>query len=231
MKTPFMPQLRRTGLLLGLSWALAAPTLAHVMRIEPTADQHLVILFGDAEGDSETSPGLLDELTLPIAWTVSDGNPALTSVRKEYPHFRLLETTADQIALAETRFPAFQRGSLPVSWPQFYQRWHPASAPAPAGPALTFDIVPAPDVGQFRVYFRGLPLAGANVGIDHRGDGGDANLVSDENGYITYLTEAPGLVLMTSNHKEALAGFTRGRPYEVTSHNTALTWIQPQLPQ
>jgi hypothetical protein len=227
MHPPPLSLLRRTlvGITLGL--AFSATAQAHSVRIEPTAEQNLVIVFGDHQEAAETSPGRLDLLTTPIAWVGSGDTVAPLRVRTEHRHFRLLDATADQVAVAETRFPAFVRGARPASWPQFYQRWHPAGSIAPSAPALTFDIVPTKQPGQFRVYFRGAALARASVRVDHLGTGTRHDLLSDADGYITYSTADPGLVLMTSNRKEDLAGFTRGQPYSVTSHNITLTWIQP----
>ncbi len=214
-------------LITSLALCLVTPAIGHVVRIEPTTEQQLVVVFGEPGEPNETSPGRLDPLTLPIAWTDGPDGPVPLVVTKQSSRFLLTGVSADQATLAETRYPAFKRGSRPASWPQFYQRWHPATAAAPDGPALTFDILPAQEADRFRVYFRGEPLGGVEVGVDHLGNGYGANLVSDENGYVTYRTDQPGLILMTANHKENLPGFTRGKPYRVTSHNTALTWVQP----
>ena len=211
-----------------LSLLLITPAFAHIVRIEPTTTGQLVILFGEPGEKSETSPGQLDLLSLPITWTPTDTKPVLQPVTKQTEHFSLTAETTNKPVLAETQFPAFKRGSHPASWPQFYQRWHPVGTSITAQPGLTFDIVPTDEAGTFRIYFRGQPLAGVEVDVAHRGAGIGAHLVSDENGTLTYTTDHPGLVIMTANHQEPFSGFTRGQPDEVISHNIALTWAHPE---
>lgn len=211
--------------------ALAAITAsqAHTTWIEPLDSGALVIRFGEPGYDYEESPGYLDNLSLPGAWTLGpDATPVALGVTKQSDHFRLESATIETAALGETRFPVFQRGSSPASLPHFYVRWHPVGAPAPASPALTFDILPtAPRPGEYRVCLRGAPLAGALVRVEHLGGGESVELTADADGIIHYTTDTPGLVLMTSNHKESLPGFAAGAAYAVTSHNTALSWLQP----
>lgn len=216
----------RVGL---LSLILTVPALAHIARIEPTPTGQLVIVFGEPGEKPEVSPGRLDQLSHPMAWLIKHRKPIRLLVTKATQNFVLTGASTANVVLAETRYPAFKRGSGATSWPQFYQRWHPSRVSETLGPGLTFDIVPIHDLGKFRVYFRGEPLAGVEVGVDHMADGIGANLISDADGIISYATDQPGLVIMTANYKEPLAGFTRGQSYEVISHNTALTWAQPSL--
>ncbi len=207
----------------------ATPSLpAHNVWIEDLPAGRLVIRFGEPGDKTETSPGYLDNLALPAAWkSGGDGEAASLVVEKKSDHFLLVGIDPADTACGETRFPVMKRSDRPASWPQFYMRWHPAGAPAPAAPTLTLDILPAGAPGEFRVLFRGRPLAGAQVGVDHLGAGAGANLTADDAGLVRYRTTTPGLVLLTSNHKETSPGFAAGAAYEVTSHNAALTWRQP----
>jgi hypothetical protein len=206
--------------------ALAPLARAHSVWVEPTPDQKLVIRFGELGGEIETSPGYLDQLMLPLAWKISaDGKPAPFAVEKKSDHFLLVAATPAAPALGETRFPVMKRGDRPASWPQFYVRWHPAGAPAPAAPALTLDILPTATVGEFRVHLRGQPLPGAKV-VVHRLNL-ETEIVADADGRFRFAATGTGLVLLTCNHKESTAGFAAGAAYDVTSHNTALTWLQP----
>lgn len=210
--------------------AFAPLVRAHSVWIEDTPDRQLVIRFGEPGDDYEKSPGYLDHLSQPVAWrTGDDDKPAVIAVEKKSDHFLLVSAGPATAAFGETRFPVMKRGSRPASWPQFYVRWHPANASAPAArsPALTLDIVPTENAGEFRVHFRGQPLAGAKVTARHLGTYAEEELTAGDDGIIHFTTKDPGLVLLTSNHKETTPGFAAGVAYDVTSHNTALAWRQP----
>ncbi|HYD82839.1 MAG TPA: hypothetical protein VEA63_02280 [Opitutus sp.] len=212
---------------------IALPCLrAHSVWLEDTPDQQLVLRFGEPGDDYEKSPGHLDSLTLPSAWTLKsddDGKPAAFTVEKKSDHFLFASADPSIAAFGETRFPVRKRGNRPASWPHFYVRWQPAGAPTAAtlSPTLTLDIVPTLTPGEFRVHFRGQPIAGATVTARHFGTHAEEKLTADDRGIIRFTTTDPGLVLLTANHKEPLAGFSGGVAYDVTSHNTALTWRQP----
>lgn len=211
--------------LLGL---LAAAPLAHAHSVwlEDTSEKQLVIRFGEPGEEYEKSPGRLDSLALPAAWRKGDEDkPAAFVVEKKSDGFLLVGADPAIPAQGETRFPVMKRGQRPASWPQFYVRWQPAGAPVPAGPALLLDILPTGTAGEFRVYLRGQPLP--NAVVQTHGGGKEVDLTTDAEGRFTYTPAAPGLVLLTCNHKEELQGFSAGVAYEVTSHNTALTWRQP----
>lgn len=207
----------------------AMPTLhAHSVWIEDTPEKQLVVRFGEPDSEYEKSPGHLDSLTLPVAWTVgNDGKPAAFVVEKKSDHFLLTGAAPTVPVSGETRFPVFKRGKRPASLPYFYVRWQPAGAPPPAAPDLTLDILPTGTAGEFRVWLRGTPLPGAKVGVEHVGTGAGEELTADADGIVRYQAPAPGVVLLVCNHKEQTPGFSAGLAYEVVSHNAALTWRQP----
>ncbi len=206
--------------------AFATTGFAHSVWVEDTPDKKLVVRFGELGGEIETSPGHLDSLSLTVAWTTGpEGKPVPFAVEKKSDHFLFLNAAPTSVALGEARFPVMKRGDRPASWPQFYVRWQPAGAPAPAGPALTLDILPTAVAREFRVYLRGKPLPAAKV-IVHRADL-ETELTADATGLVRFKAPSPGIVLLTCNHKENTPGFSAGAAYEVTSHNTALTWRQP----
>jgi len=215
------------SLLAGLLLAAAPLARSHSVWIEDAAGQ-LVVRFGEPGNEYEKSPGHLDSLTLPVAWRLgAENKPEPFVVEKKSDHFLLVGAPLAAGAAGETRFPVFQRGKRPASWPQFYVRWHPAGAPAPEAPALTLDILPAGQPGEFRVWLRGQPLPGAKVGIEHLGTGTGTELTADADGIVRYAADKPGIVLLVCNHKEETPGFAGGLRYEVLSHNTALSWRQP----
>lgn len=103
---------------------------AHSVWIEDTPDKQLVIRFGEPGSEHEKSPGHLDSLSLPVAWTTgSDGKPASFAVEKKSDHFLMVEAAPSAAVAGETRFPVFKRGQRPASLPHFYVRWQPADAP------------------------------------------------------------------------------------------------------
>lgn len=214
----------KTKLLLALSLALAPALLAHSVWLEDTPEKKLVIRFGEVGDTLETSPGHLDRLSLPVAWTpAADGKPAAFAVEKKSDHFLLVAAAPTAPALGETLFPVMKRGDNPASWPHFYVRWQPAGAPPPAQPALTLDILPTANAGEFRVYLRGRPLPGATVVVHAKTE---SEIKADAEGRFRFSAPA-GLAVLTCNHKENVNGFVAGTAYEVTSHNTALAFRQP----
>ncbi|MEJ1972885.1 MAG: hypothetical protein WDM96_10630 [Lacunisphaera sp.] len=200
--------------------------MPHSVWLEDTPGKQLVIRFGEPGEEFEKSPGHLDSLALPEAWrNGAEDKPAAFVVEKKSDHFLLVGADPAVSTQGETRFPVMKRGQRPASWPQFYVRWQPAGSPAPATPSLLLDILPTGPAGEFRVYLRGQPLP--NAVVQTHGGGKEIDLTADAEGRFKYTATAPGLVLLTCNHKEELKGFAGGVAYEVTSHNTALTWRQP----
>jgi hypothetical protein len=226
-----MKNIRSLVRLLGAAFTLLliAPLHAHSVWIEDTPDQQLVIRFGEPGDEIEKSPGHLDRLSLPSAWrNDAEEKPTAFVVQKKSDHFLFVSADPAVAAFGETRFPVMKRGSRPASWPQFYVRWHPSGAPVSAtlSPALTLDIVPTAAAGEFRVHFRGKPLPAATVTARHLGPQVEEKLTADVEGIVHFTTSTPGLVILTCNQRETTPGFSDGIAYEVTSHNTALTWRQ-----
>ncbi|HTR41346.1 MAG TPA: hypothetical protein VMH87_06985 [Pseudomonadales bacterium] len=201
----------------------AVAAKAHDVWIEDTPDNHLVIRFGEFGDELETSPGYLDSLTQPQAWTKKIGaDPAAFEVQKQTNSFLLAGAAITNMAAAETAFEVLSATNKPSRLPLFYARWQPAGAGA-GTPMLTFDLVPQEKLGDIRVYFRGKPLADETVSAY-----GPANftkeLKTDANGFVHFDLSAPGFYLFTCNHyREDRFGYSGGRPYDLVSHNASLT--------
>jgi hypothetical protein len=89
------------------------------------------------------------------------------------------------------------------------------------------DLVPAKQPGEVRVYFRGKALPGAKL-VLHAPKGGEREIQADADG-IARLGDLKeeGLYLLTcAGHSEPQPGFFGGVPYEIASHNAALSWRQ-----
>jgi hypothetical protein len=110
----------------------------------------------------ETSPGGLDRFLTLQAWTpAAEGKPELFPVAAKSDHLLFTGAKAGDIVLAENHAaPVSQRGDQPPRKSFLYLRWQPVTATA-AAPGLTLDLVR--EAGSLRVYFRGQPLAGAEV--------------------------------------------------------------------
>ena len=207
--------------------ALAASALttvhAHSVWIEPS-DNQLVIRFAEPGDDFEKSPGQLDNLSAPVAFTVVTNKPVSVPAPKESDHFLLTGASVTNAACAETTF-IVRGGRKPV----FYARWQPVGAGA-GKPLLTLDLVPTGKPGEVRAYFRGQPLGGA-AAILRTPDEKDQDLTADADGFIHFKTGLPGQYLLTIPHHrepQPLGGFYAGTAYTETSHNCSLVWVQPK---
>ena len=197
----------------------ASSALAHTVWIEPLEDK-LVARFAEPGNDFETSPGHLDSLTDPVAFVVVTNAPAAIQASKKSDCFLLAGASQTNAVGLESIFTV--RGGRK---PHFYARWHPPAGGA-AAPLLTLDIVPTGKSGEARAWFRGQPLGNIKAAL-RTPDGKEQELTADAEGFIRYNSRQSGYHLLTiAHHREPIAGFHLGRPYQQTSHNAALTWIQ-----
>jgi hypothetical protein len=193
--------------------------MAHTVWIEPMEDK-LAVRFAEPGDEFETSPGHLDSLSAPTGFIVVTNSPAAIEAPKGSDHFLLNGAAVTNIACVETVFTI--RGGRK---PHFYARWQPASG-VEARPLLTLDLVPTGTPGEVRAWFRGKPLGGVTATL-HSPDGKVKELVADPEGIVRFKADEPGQYLLTiAHHRESLAGFHAGRPYNQASHNTAVTWRQ-----
>jgi hypothetical protein len=237
-----------TALTLSLLAATALPSIAHEVWIEDTPAGELVVRFAEYGENYEKSPGALDAITLPFAWTPAEvkaeeaksgesggskearairaGKVESFEVRKLADGFALAGSTATKAAQAETGFTVMGKAGdpeKPARKPYFYARWQPAGATA-ATPGLNFDLVPTETAGTVCLYFRGKPVAGAKVKFYPPG-AADQELTSDDQGLVKFEATKPGLYLLAAAHqRENTPGYFGGRAYDVISHNCSLAW-------
>ncbi len=226
---------------------------AHEVWIEDTPEGQLVVRFAEYGEKFEKSPGALDALTLPFAWTpatggkpkeagehaagaaareerdIQAGKVEAFEVQKKADGFLLTHADASKPAQIETGFTVMGTAGdpeKPARKPFFYARWHPPGAGA-GQPALNFDLVPTGASGKVCVYFRGKPLPGVKVKLYPPAEA-EQELVSDAEGMIQFSAAKPGLYLLAAAHqREAIAGFFGGKAYDAISHNCSLAWRQP----
>jgi len=203
---------------LALFWSIE--TQAHTVWIEPVAGK-LIIRFAEPAGNYEKSPGYLDSLSGPSAFTVITNAPLMVESPRSTNHFLMVSASPTNVAGVESIFTV-----RAARKPHFYARWQPAGAGA-GTPMLTFDLVPTGKAGEARVYFRGQPLGGLKATL-RTPDDTEKEIPVDAEGYVRFESKQSGLHLLTIPHyRESIAGFHLGRTYQQTSHNTALTWVQP----
>lgn len=204
--------------------------LGHSVWIEPDAGNRLVVRFGEPGEKPETSPGHLDSVAPPVAFVITiDGSARVVDAPRRHDQFALEGVSATDRVGLETAYAVMTVPGNPASpgrKPLFYARWQPTGAGA-GRPALTLDLVPTGEPGEVRVYFRGKPLGGIAATL-RTPDGKERELRSDAVGYLRFECDQVGLHhLSIARHREPVGGFHGGVAYETTSHNAALTWIQP----
>ena len=205
-----------------------ATVQAHSVWIEELRGGKLVVRFGEFPDDTwETSPGHLDDLSVPESWVQgTNGSVAPLKVKKKADGYVLDGATAGKPAFAEAIFAVLASTNRAARKPMFYARWHVASAGA-AEPMFTFDLVPTGKPGEMRLYFHSKPLAGATVTLTDP-DKKDQEQVTDQDGYVRFTVDKPGVYFATSiRQRDTSAGFSRGLAYDLISHNCSLVWRQP----
>jgi hypothetical protein len=220
-------KLRLPPRVLLLALAAACAARAHSVWIEPLPDGRMAVRFAEPDGKLEKSPGHLDSLDVPVAFTVGASNaPVRLDAAKHADHFLLAGAAATNVVAAETAFLVMGAPGRPGRRPNFYARWHPPGAGA-GEPALTLDLVPTGTPGEVRVFFRGQPLGGVKA-VLRTPDEKEQELTADAEGRLKFPVAQSGQYHVSiGRHRETLPGFAGGRAYELTSHNAALTWRQP----
>lgn len=221
----FTKSLFATVLFLATLFAISAG--AHDVWIEDTPDHQLVIRFGEFGDELETSPGYLDNLSQPQAWTKNgEADPIAFKVQTQTNSFLLAGASITNMAAAETAYQVLSATNKPSRFPIFYARWQPAGA-GPGTPTLTFDLVPQKKPGDIRVYFRGQPVEDETVSA-YGPDDFQTELKTDSYGFVHFDLKKPGFYLFTCNHyRETRFGYSGGRPYDLVSHNASLTLRLP----
>lgn len=199
----------------------ASSALAHTVWIEPLQD-NLVIRFAEPGNKFEKSPGYLDSLTPPVSFILGPTNaPVAVESPKKSDHFALPGTSIANTVCTESIFTV-RAGRKPY----FYARWQQSLATT-ATPLLTLDLVPTGVPGEVRAWFRGKPLGSIKATL-YTPDEKEQEIVADAEGFLRIKTEQRGRYLLAiAHHREDLPGFHLGRAYTQTSHNFALSWVQP----
>lgn len=206
----------------------AITSSAHELWIEELPDGAGVgVRFAEWGEDFEVSPGHLDSFLQIAGWTVdAEGKPQVFDVARKSDHFLLGKLEAAKPAFAQAHFTVRQMDpAKPARAPIFYCRWQPEGAGA-GTPSMIMDIVPTGTPGEARVYFRGKPLADAEVGL-HAPAVDEIKLKTDAEGYVrvTDLSKTGAYLLTIARYSEDLPGYYHGVNYGITSHSASLYWF------
>jgi uncharacterized GH25 family protein len=207
---------------------LAAHAHAHQIWIEQT-NQTATLQFGEfGENLRETTPGLLDKFVQPGATLLSaKGEQALT-LNKTADGFTLsaLAAPGDSIVAEETYYPVIEnkRGDTITRL-----AWTPAARYitnfSQQQPKLTLDILPTGKAGEFKVFYKGLPLPKAKVAAVVQ-SGWAREATANEQGLVSFDLPWRGKYVLEAQHSDKSAGERHGKSYDVASYVTTLSFVQ-----
>jgi hypothetical protein len=199
---------------------LVRAAFAHTVWIEPL-EGRMVVRFAEPGKKFEKSPGYLDSLVAPASFILKTNAPVSIETPKKSDHFSLEGASETNLIATETVFTV--RGGRK---PYFYGRWQPLEL-SNTNSFLTLDLVPTGRSGEVSAFFRGKPLPKVKATL-YTPDGKETELTADEGGILRFEQSQTGQYLLAiAHHREPIPGFHLGRPYEQTSHNTALSWVRP----
>lgn len=218
----------RTGITLACSLVLSvAPAFAHSVWIEDTAEQKLMLRFGELGEELEKSPGRLDSFLPVVIWSgAEDLAGKLFEAQKKGDGFLLPEISAGKAAFAETGFPLRAQKEKRGTRSLVYARWNPDGT-AVGAPAFFLDIVPTGKPGEARVYFQDKPLGGAKLALLSPGEK-EREITADGDGFVRIQTVKSGLYILACEHqRQAQTGYFGGQFFDAVSHSVTLAWRQP----
>jgi hypothetical protein len=215
----------RTFLLLAGIGLAAGPAMAHYLWIERSAGG-ATMYFGEYEEMArERSPGRLDEMPGPVARSII-GDMASPVPLVKQPHgfaFKGPAPRGSALVVEESGVGVkdWTRQGYGIVKPYFYAR-HQALDTV-ATPQLTLDIVPGAEPGTFKVFFRGQPLAKADVKIVAPNTWSQDGR-TDENGSVRLPTPWKGQYVAQVIHLEQGAGEHEGKTYQAKRHRATLSF-------
>ena len=219
----------RHSLLSGLALTLAilAPSAAqaHYLWLEQDkAGGHLY--FGEYEEMlRERSPGRLDEMPAPEIRTVtSSGQSSAVQATREAGGFAFARPPrGTSIVATEGAYEVkdWTRAGIGIVKPMFYARLVDG-VPASDAEAMTLDILPTATAGEFRVVFRGAPLAATDVRIIAP-NAWTREATTDKEGKVHFDFPWRGQYILHVVRLEKTPGKFNGVAYEAMRHRTTAT--------
>jgi uncharacterized GH25 family protein len=234
MKAPHRLVARALGSLSLCATLLGAPAWARAHQVWLEQDARGGKLYFGEFGDNlhEASPGYLDKLTQVSAALVSRAGDKALAVEKERDGVRISGRAAsgESLVVEDRAYPLMESkdGSKTTR-----TAWTPAARfvadLAPRAPKLALDVVPAGSAGDFRVYYRGAPLAKAEVTLVAV-SGWSLSGTTDADGNVSFRLPWKGGYALLVRHKDPTAG-TRKTPkgeaeaFDAASFATTLTFV------
>ncbi|MFM2087188.1 MAG: hypothetical protein RLZZ237_2057 [Pseudomonadota bacterium] len=203
---------------------------AHQIWLEQN-DKVASVYFGEF-GDNlrEASPGLLDKFTLQNAGLVTAKGTQPLQASKQANAFALSGRVAagESIIVEENSYPSWEEkkdGQVTRAI------WIPAarliSGHQAQTPALTLDLVPTGQAGQFQVSYQGKPLPQAKVNAVVQ-SGWAREAYSDEQGLVSFPLPWKGTYVLEVHHEDKTGGQRNGVAYAKAVLVTTLSLVQPK---
>ncbi|MDR1528846.1 MAG: DUF4198 domain-containing protein [Burkholderiales bacterium] len=209
---------------------LCAAANAHQIWLEQPEGENAVIRFGEFNDNlRETSPGLLDNFGSPAAtlWTKGEAKslaPAKTATGFVLP-VRL--KAGESLTAEDAAFPirAFKRDGQEIrSW--YWPAARFITDDAAQEPKLTFDITPTGKAGEFKLTFKGQPLARTEAHIVVQ-SGWSKSAHSSAEGLVQFDLPWRGQYVVEASHIDRTPGERQGEKYDGINYVTTLTLVRP----
>lgn len=204
----------------------AGAARAHYLWIE-LPQSGAVVYFGEYDEKlHERSPGRLDDIRAPRAWTLDKGERRELRVERGADGFSLVGARSRSIIVEETAHAVrdWTPHGAGIVKPLFYARFAGSARPVPA--SLTLDIVPASEGFEtLAVYFRGKPLPKAKLEI-YAPNGWKQEQRTDDQGHAALRLLWRGQYVVEVTHLEKVPGEFEGARYEVLRHRTTLSFVK-----
>lgn len=184
------------------------------------------LYFGEfGENLREASPGLLDRFVQPTATLLGAKGEQPLTVSKTGNAFVLSGKAGknESIIAEEAHYPVIEKKNGEVVTRTI---WTPAArlvtSHAEQPPKLTLDIVPTGKQGEFKLFYKGQPLAKTKVGVIVQ-SGWAKEAHSDEQGLVKFDLPWAGTYVVEAHHVDKTAGERDGKAYDVASYVTTLS--------
>jgi len=218
---------------------LVIPALLSTLLLAASAQAHHVWLQQDAKSANlyfgefgenlrETSPGLLDRFVQPSAVLLGANGDKTLDVNKGKNAYALSARAGkgESIVAEEAHYPILERKTGETVTRTL---WTPAARLvtgfAEQAPRLTLDIVTTGKPGEFKLVYKGQPLAKTKITIvTSAGWGKEGH--TNEQGLANFDLPWQGTYVVEAHHIDKTAGERDGKPYDVASFVTSLTVAQ-----
>lgn len=206
----------------------AASAQAHHVWLQQDA-KSAKLYFGEfAENLREVSPGRLDKFVQPTAVLLGSNGDKTLDLNKGKDGFALSARAGknESIIAEEAHYPVLERK---VGETVTRTAWTPAArlvtSDAEQAPRLTLDIVPTGKRGEFKLFYKGQPLAKTKINVQVPA-GWSKESHTDEQGVVKFDLPWQGTYVVEAHHTDKTAGERDGKPYDIASFVTSLTLTQ-----